>query len=132
MVNVPASTSWLKVATAVPSCGATGAPQLSVPPCQASTHVSVPISLENEPSRPNTKLSSNQQARASTTAASVVNHSMLPAVGPTPAAPAPSSFQVPTNGETGFLAKLNVHQTPGAVSTVTVKFIPSAVSVNML
>ena len=56
---------------------------------------------------------------------------MLPAVGPTPAAPSPSSFQIPKSGDTGFLAKLNVHQTPAPVSRVTVMNIPSSVSVKM-
>ena len=87
--------------------------------------------LEKDPSAPNTKLSSNQHARAVTAASSADHQSIFPAVGPTPAAPAPPSFQVPAKGETGFLAKLNVHQTPAPVSTVTVQFIPSAVSVKI-
>ena len=47
---------------------------------------------------------------------------MLPSVGPTPAAAglAPvSNDHVPAKAETGTFAKLNVHQTPGAVSRVT-------------
>ena len=132
IVNVPAASSWLKVAAALPSCGATGAAHESEPPCQASTQVVSPKILLNDPSEPKEYTSSNQHARSATTSAPDDHHSILPATGPTPAAPSPSNFQLPTNGDTGFFAKLNVHQTPGAVSTVTVRLIPSEVSVRIV
>ena len=53
---------------------------------------------------------------SATTSALADHHSILPAVGPTPADPAPSNFQFPAKGDGGTFAKLNVHQTPAAVS----------------
>ena len=85
----------------------------------------------NDPSSPKVYRSSNQHARSATTVSSADHHSMLPATGPTPAEPAPSRRQLPARGDGGTLARLKVHQTPGAVSTVTVKLMPSAVSVKI-
>ena len=52
----------------------------------------------NVPSFANENISSNQHARSATTSAPVDHHSILPAVGPTPAAPSPSSIHSPTRG----------------------------------
>ena len=82
----------------LPSCGATGVSHESEPPCQASTQVVSPIWLEKEPSSPNTNASSKRHGRSATPAllpVFVANHSLLPAVGPTPAALSPASFQEP-------------------------------------
>ena len=96
---MPAASSHAQVASALPSCGATGAPQPSASaPCHVSSQVSSPKILENDPALVKENTSSNQHARASTAAASADHHSMLPGVGPTPAAPAPSSIQSPTSG----------------------------------
>ena len=87
-----------------------------------------PIWLENEPSALNTNLSSNRQGRPSRPAplaAVVANHSLLPASGPTPAAPSPSSFQMPTSVISSGSTQPSAQYSTALLSVVAVPDAPS-------